>query len=239
MSSLPIRITLGRRIVYLNSAAMIAACVVAPPVEGAIVQYTSRPLWQADSGPISASENFNSFTFDKQFTVPSGPLFLNGFSLVDVGPTSSGNLIDVLPWTNDSLDVNGTPFASCRADFGKYYVKLQFTSPTRAFGADFTNQTLATGHPNAEALNFDIYSSNDTLLGTIVPIKAVNVFYGFIATGGEEASYMIFRSTEEGGSIIRSAWGMDNVAIAFVPEPSSALLAVSIFALLATRRSRR
>jgi hypothetical protein len=215
---------------------MIAAFGVVVPGEAAIVNYTNRTLWQADAGPISASENFNSFVLDTPFQASDGPLLLNSFSLVVVGPPASGNLVDVPPLTNAPLDVNGTPFASCRADFDQYYVKLQFTSPVRAFGADFTNQTLATGS-FAEALNFDIYSSNDVLLGTIVPIKAENVFYGLIATGGEEAAYMIFRSTAEGGENIRSAWGIDNVNIVIISEPTAAVL--TSFAALACGFVRR
>jgi hypothetical protein len=219
--------------VYFASIALFSVAFSANLAESAIVEFSSKPLWQAAAGPTSFTEDFNGFSFDTPFRIGPGPLTLNGFTLVELGPDSKGtNLIDLPPLINTSNDVNGTPFASIAIDFAKTIVELRFLQPTRAFGADFRNVD------SPEETVFDFYQSDGSLITSINPTPEDD-FIGYVATSGESLAYVRFRTTREAGEFIIEAFGMDNVVVVAIPEPSSALLAVSIFALLATRRSRR
>jgi hypothetical protein len=206
--------------------------------EGGISQFANRIAWQASAGHAVLSEDFNSFAVDTPFRIADGSLALNGFTLVETGPeTKSLNLVDLPPLINATNDVNGTPFASIATDFAETSVELRFAKSAHAFGADFQ------GANGPEQLNIDLFRPDGSLLATIDPSIDTG-FIGFVSTDGETVSYLRFRATIDQGPNIREAFGIDNIQLISVPEPTTYMVSLCASAAIhylfgRTRRKRR
>ena len=115
---------------------------------------------------------------------------------------------------------DGTPYFAGETDFdinpaGVTEVVLTFATPVSAWGAEIV------GGDGVEALMVSAKGGGGSL-GVLDPVSD-NTFLGFIADAGEQISSLrFFASQDAGGS--REGFGMDNIDIVNVPEPSTACL---------------
>lgn len=197
--------------------------------KAAITTYTDRATWLAALGsPLSHSENFETFVSDTAFR--AGPIDLSGFTLGQVGAGGFRNMVDVAPFEYD--DNNGTKHAAMFVDSGIIQVELRTVAPMRAFGADFT------GTAGNEFVDVWLISSNALIpLRDIPETPNASLFWGYIATGIDLSDRLRFsaRMSFEAGE----GFGMDNVGLVIVPEPSTVALSVAVGLVLAHCARRR
>jgi hypothetical protein len=209
--------------------------------EAAIVVYGNRGTWQTAAGPADYVEDFEFFTEDTSFRIAAGPLSLNGFSVQESGVTNSANVnkIDTAPFEfsgTDSLD--GDAYLFGVTNHGLTYIDLYFDNPTSSFAADFR------GADGVEHLNIEVIDTMNQVLATLDPVTDTITFLGFVANGGEQIARLRFFSSVFVGGVEREAFGMDNVALVnasnpTVPEPTSAVLLITLLGGFAFRQWRK
>lgn len=211
--------------------------------EGAIITYTSRGAWEAAVGPLTGTEDFNSFATDTQFRTAS--VALNNMTLT--GETGNNgavaNKIDTPvfedPKTYTPLDLDGTNFI-----FGdlasSQEMEFAMTADVTAWGVD------TEGIANSASMNVQmlIYSDSDVLLDTYTfPASGDNNANGFIgveATGGDLIGRIVFTNTTP----FFDFFGLDNIGFVVpgqipIPEPSSlVLLGIGAIGVLGFARKR-
>ncbi|MEX0727025.1 MAG: PEP-CTERM sorting domain-containing protein [Planctomycetaceae bacterium] len=213
--------------------------------EGAAILYTSRATWEAAVGPLSGTEDFNSFAVDTEFRTSS--VALNNMTLTgETGNNgSTANKIDVpefeKPKVYTPLDVDGTNFI-----FGdlasSQEMEFDMTVDVTAWGVD----TAGIANDATMTTQMLIYDDSDTLLETYVfPTSNVADGIGFIGirtTGGDVVGRIVFTNT----SPFFDYFGLDNIGFATssveapgLPEPSSlVLLGLGTVGLLTLVRRR-
>ncbi len=194
--------------------------------------YTDRSNWAAEIGPLSGTEDFNSFLVDTP--IDAGPVALNNmFVSGSPGLPTITQIIDALPFrTSDIVTVDGTPFLIGDV-FRSEVVRFDFVTPVTAWGADFKDIANLGRNTKIKA-----YDQSDELLGVIEPSSTLNQavrFFGFRVTTDSVAYVEItdnnFRTND--------AFGIDNIGFVAVPEPSAAMLLVACGLSLARNRKRR
>src|SRR5207249_12225662 len=131
----------------------------------------------------------------------------------EIGPVSQpdAKFIDVPALTTES--VNGTSDAVIAVDntgtpANDTQVELRFSTPAKAWGADFAN---AHGGDIAAA---DVISTADVLLGTI-SVTQQNQFLGFTTTAGEQVGKLRFHG-QTSASGTREYFQIDELALVLV-----------------------
>ena len=215
----------------MRRALMVVGVLLLAPisVQAAIIEFFDRASWNAAvSGEYIV--NFNDFTADTLFfpvPVDRGP-----FSIAADGvPTGGGrNLIDVSPFTAPGTSVvDGTPYAQVYVDGGAdsgtlISAWLSFDTPITAFAADF-------GAPgNTSPLELVLNTAGSPTIAAVPGTGMSLEFYGFISTLAFD--HLEFTNLRNDG------FGLDNVSVVPVPEPSTALLLAFGLTGLAARRHR-
>jgi hypothetical protein len=217
-----LKTVVGRAMAASLLAGLAWGALSAGRAEAAIQQYDTRATWQAAAGPLSGTESFSSFTTDTPFRITNGPVAIVGGSLVELGPVSQtdGNFIDVAPF-GFGASVNGSTDAVITVDntgdpTSDTKVQLTFNTPVRAWGADFGDAA------GGDILAVDVFNTSGTLLRTMV-ISGDDSFLGFVGTAGEAVKFLQFKGSTTGGGGTREYCEMDDMGLALVPEPGSAL----------------
>ncbi|MDX1746669.1 MAG: hypothetical protein R3324_12080, partial [Halobacteriales archaeon] len=179
----------------------------------AIVEYTDRTAWTtAIGGSADYSEDFSGFASDTPFRPEGTTVSVSMGTLGQEGTDENfRNFVDVAPFL--FTDNNGTSHASCFVNSPEgsnpegTTVRLAFTEPMSAFGADF-NGTLG-----GELLVIDVVDvDGTTVLGTLGPPPSQNSFLGFVADAGERAGSVVLRSQNLSPGGAGKGFGMDNLA---------------------------
>lgn len=213
-------------------------------VGAAVVTYDSRSAWESAVGPVTGTEAFSSFEFDKGFISPDAVIVEN-MTLQTSAPTTSGvppesqNKVDVSPFEGPGYSVNGTTFAFVNIELGENEFRIDFATPVVAWGADFNS--LAN---DDRVTRISIHDEANLLLDAIEPASLPGSytvrFWGFALTEGAAAS---MRFTYVGPSGVvgpRDTFGIDDIAfVTDVPEPASVCLFGSLAGALAGAALRR
>lgn len=222
----------------LRGIAAVATLAATPSVTLAVVNsFNDRTSFNAAAGAGQLTENFSGFAADTPFR--TAPVPANGFVISQEGTNTTNfrNFIDVPPFL--ATDNNGTTHASSYTNFPEggapgTQVRLTFPVPARAVGADFYNTTLS------EGLVLDVFSGT-TMIGSFpIPLVAnTGVFFGVAGNAGENITSVLLRSQILTPGTGGEGYGMDDVAVALVPEPGAAGAAAALALLLSRCRTRR
>jgi hypothetical protein len=218
-----------------------AAIFSASTTQSAVIVFTDRPTWEATVGTLSFSENFNGFLADTSFR--SSPLAANGFSVQQEGfDRSFRNLLDASPFTFG--EGNGTPgltlFTNCsEPSTGGTRVRLPFNAANIAFRGESSSAN------DGEGAVIDL-DNGELLLASISLANDSNSFRGYLITGSNTVSSLVFRSaTLTAGRAGEGFWydniaGVNEGAAPSEPDGSSnlALLALALGGILVVNPSR-
>jgi len=197
---------------------------IATVASAAIVQYDNRSAWEGDAGTVDLSEDFEGFNVDTPFVNPlaigvgaiSQELVDAAFrNFVDVPPfmftdnngtkhaSSFVNHIEASPGISHApADAETAPPTAELQTFGTN-VRITFSSPVSAFGADFS------GVLGGELLAIDVIGAGDVVLGTLLPANN-DTFLGFVADAGESVESVLCRSQNLSPGSGGEGFGMDN-----------------------------
>lgn len=201
---------------------------------GALVFYTDRATWEAAAGAASFTEDFSGFTDDTPFRTSA--VALNGMSIVQEGTGSFRNEVDVVPTVY--TDNNGTNNASTFVNFPEggdpgTQVRITFNQANGAFG--FETWNAASG----EGAVLDVYDGA-TLLGSHGLAGGDGAFLGYILSGGDSATSVLFVSASLSAGSGGEGFGLDNLAgVNAVPEPSALAIAIGVLGLSLAGARRR
>jgi hypothetical protein len=216
------------------AAAMLAA--TSPVTLAAVNPFTDRTSFNAAVGGAQVTEDFSSFPVDTPFR--TAPVPANGFVLSQEGAQANfRNLVDVPPVAQ--ADNNGTANASSYTNFPEgtapgTQVRISFPVPVRAFGADFYNTTLS------EGLVLDVFAGTNSLGSFPIPLVAQGfTFFGVAGNAGENITSVLLRSQSLTPGTGGEGYGMDDVAVALIPEPTAGTLVAALGSILLARRGRR
>jgi hypothetical protein len=210
--------------------------LVGQPAEAGVTWFTDRAAWTAAAGSPTFSEDFSGFASDTEFRTTA--VTLDGMSIQRIAPpvSSSRNFIDVSPFANS--DNNSTPHASMYTNFNVTSVRITFALLNVAFGGE--SWSAASG----EIAQMSIFSDS-TLLDTQALGASAGAFLGYVLTGGDTATSVVFTSKmDDGAASSGEAFGYDNLvgraaANVTVPLPGTAgLLALGLGAMWGARRRR-
>jgi hypothetical protein len=201
-------------------------------VQAAVTTYTDRTAWLTAAGPLSGTEDFNSFVADATFqnvSVPLNNMTVTGTTGVNGAATQK---IDAPAFEfADHYDWDGTAYLLGDLDGDSQFFRIDFLTPVVAWGVD----TIAMADL-PRTTSFNIYSASDALLGTIAATSpddnSTRKFYGFELTS-DSASYLVVRNSTD----TNDAFSFDNIGFVTVPEPAGTVPALAAF--LGLRRARR
>ena len=221
----------------LRGIAAAATLAVASQASAVIVTFNTRAAFDAAVGGGQLSENFSGFAADTEFRTV--PVAANGFVIQREGvdTTNFRNLIDVPPLA--FTDNNGTANASSYTNAAEgaspgAQVRISFPVAARAFGADFYNTTIG------EGLVLEAFSGAASLGSFPIPLVANGgAFFGVAGNAGESITSFQLRSQNLTPGSGGEGYGMDDVAVALIPEPAAGILAAAMGSLLLARRGRR
>lgn len=201
-------------------------------VQAAVTTYTERTAWLTAVGPLSGTENFNSFVADASFqntVVALNNMTVTGTTGINGAATQK---IDAPAFEfAGHYDWDGTAYLLADLDAPGQFFRIDFVTPVIAWGVD----TLAMADvPRTTSIN--IYSASDSLLGSIAATSpddnTTRKFYGF-ELSADAASYLIVQNSTG----TNDAFSFDNIGFVTVPEPAGTVLALG--ALLGLRQARR
>jgi hypothetical protein len=203
----------------------------------AITSFAARPAFNAAAGTIDANENFSGFAVDTPYRTVT--VAANGFTLRQEGLDQLfRNQVDVAPL--QFTDNNGTSHASNYTNFvegpgTQTDVRIAFPVKAAAFGADFYGiNGLPTG---AEGVAMDVIVNN-AVAATFTLADLPTQFFGVVATAGEQIDSVLLRSANLVVGTGGEGFGMDDVAVKFVPEPASFGALAALGAVVLRRRTR-
>ncbi len=228
----------GRRPLIL-SLAFVVICG-ANVVHASILPFSDRGTWETAVGSFQ-TEDVNSFLVDTEFQ--TAPVSLLNMTISQLnGPPFNGNLsnkVDVSPFAFN-FSVNGTPDVIMEVELvganNHTQVRMDFTSPVSAWGADFRNHFGSYVQPFV-----NVFDTGGVLQGTIS--LQTDGFHGFRFDAGELAGHLIIRN-DNSASIGNAFLAMDDLSFASslapVPEPASvAVWGLLIGCVIAGRRRKR
>jgi hypothetical protein len=215
------------RIGQATLACMAVIFIAQVKTQAALVRFTDRALWEAAVvGP--ATEDFNSST-KQSFALGSN--VVEAFDFQFTGDAFGGVRDEPL---SDTVD--GSNFLE-GGDDPDMTMSMVFSSPVKAFFADFANVNTASG------LNIVVDSMSYNLPtefgGTVTPSGIVGGNDGSFGVVSDDSSFSLVEFVSA-----NQAFSMDNISTATVvaiPEPASlALVSIPAWAAaLAARRRRR
>jgi len=213
-----------KRLQILALSLVALVVTAAEPASAAFISYTNEAVWLGAVGPLSGTEDFNSFVTDTSFIGVS--VALNNMSVIG---TSGAN--GVLTQKIDALaleftgfyDIDGTAQLLADLQGSVQNTRFNFTNAVTAWGADMRG---AADVPRDTRIH--VYDSLNNLLGTVFMSSPSGnntlQFYGFQITGGAAASYIVFTDNSDGNDV----FGLDNIGFVTsnneVPEPTSLVL---------------
>lgn len=205
---------------------------VVQPAHSTVIVFTDRSLWEAAVGASSFTEDFQGFATDTVFR--TSPLSANGFSIQQEGfDHAFRNMVDVPP--TQFMDNNGTSGLALYTNFDApatpgTTVGLTFNQPNIAFGGESTLSVTL------EGAIIDVISGS-TVLASIPLASGSNSFRGYLLTGGDTATSLVFRSASHVSGSGGQGFGYDNLAgVNAVPEPSTVIFSIIGCALLVFAR---
>jgi hypothetical protein len=195
-----------------------------------VQSYTDRAAWELVAGPLSFSEDFESFQTDIDFSFGtiSDPM---GFSLSHTGQDDFRNLIDVGPL--DFSDGNGTNSISAFVDGdGGDVVTLTADSSLLAFGFDVSSAA------GGEGASLELLGLGGTVLDSVTLTNGIDDFFGFTASGPDVITGVRISGMGDGSVGPGEGFRIDNVAGTMIPAPGAAAI-FGVGGLIASRRRRR
>ncbi|HKZ32316.1 MAG TPA: PEP-CTERM sorting domain-containing protein [Vicinamibacteria bacterium] len=209
------------------------AAGAASTASATVISYTTRAAFDAAVGPTTA-EDFNSFAADASFISPASVSV--GIMTFSSGPgANSGatNKIDASPFQFPGFYENGSSYVLGDIVVGSSSVRIDFSIGVTAWGGDLRGIS-----DDGRVARIDVFDVADVLLGSVLLPTAAGTnnfrFSGFALTGSDVAGHVVFTSVVDSGN---DAWGLDDVAIRPVPEPTTlALLGAGLVAVRARRR---
>jgi hypothetical protein len=210
-----------------GGAALIAVLAAIAPANALnFSTFTNRTAWQNALTGTPSSENFNSFTIDRNFgssSLTAGSLTLssNAYDAPATGNKFTEARIDVSPYLL-ATGIDGTPMLSSNGlDIGEN-ITVQLPSAFSAFAFDYENYDN-----QGEPLTVTIGGQN---VYTLPATKGTKGFIGIVATGGSFNNVVLNSNynTNNGtfNAIDNVAWGNTGVAVPFEFSPTLGLFAV-------------
>ena len=200
---------------FVVTVSLALSLVAGAAAEAAIITFDSRATWAAAIGGVTGGEDFESFASDTSFDGSSVALS-SGMSIGTlVASGGVDNKIDVTPLESPETDGNGTANARVfNGQFGSTTTPfINFGTPVSAFGADFMNLNDAILRSEVELYN------GATLLTTLTPsIEPSGTFRFWGFTSDSPVTQIRFTRVDN------DVYGIDNIEISAVPEPSTLLL---------------
>ncbi len=199
------------------------------PLHAGIITFTDRVSWNAAVGAPDFVEDFNSYSSDVSFV--DAPFDVGPFTLSHIGPVNdevslSRNRIDAASFSSGQ-SVDGTTRLDLIVNRFSQGVKVcvSFDTPIYAFGFDFDSINLP---------DFSVELVSGAGTTSLSPTSASG-FFGFVTSPAEKITEIRFSGSANDGFVV------DNVAGAFIPEPSTFLLCLPIcgVSLMRYRRLRR
>ena len=220
----------------LKISAAVAGIAAGLPAHAGLISFTSQAAWNAAVGPVSGTENFNSFASDTTFQ--NTTVNVNNMSISGV-PGSNGsttNTIDALSFAYGGYyDLNGSTYLLGDLQ-GSQTIRIDFTDAVSAWGGTFSG--ISDGPRNTV---LSAYDAGNNLLGVVNTSSVTNSdvgFYGFAFDANETASYLVFQNT----TTYNDVFGLDDIGFvtANVPEPNSlALFGLGLVGLTLLRRKKQ
>lgn len=226
-----------RHRIALRGAAAVVLGTISSATFAVVNPFSDRTAFNAAVGGGQLSESFSGFVVDTPFR--DAPVPANGFVIQREGvdTTNFRNLIDVPPL--GQVDNNGTANASSYTNAPEgaapgAQVRITFPIPARAFGADFYNTTLG------EGLVLEAFSGATSLGSFPIPLVANGfTFFGVAGNAGESITSVQLRSQNLTPGSGGEGYGMDDVAVALIPEPAGLVFLGLAGLATAGRRHRR
>ena len=217
---------------YVKTAVVTGIAVYAlSPAAAETLTFGDRASWTASIGIISGSEDFEGIAND--LSIIANPIVLNNMLLsgtAGANPISDTQLVDSTPLNSLSVySPNGTSYLLADLILGNY-IKFDFVSPVRAWGADFTG--ISNNRVSHLVFRAD---GGGTIFDLAVPATPASDGQTVERFIGVSSSVPIYSVTFTfGGPGINDAFGVDNIAfVRSVPElPISTLLLAGCFAMV-------
>lgn len=198
-------------------APLISMLIASECGHAGVIVFTDRPTWQSSVfGGVDQSEDFNAFVTDTIYSDAS-PLVLGNMTVTG-GPPHAFLRVDVPPYVDGQMNVDGTPSLAALTALGTSSPVLTFADPLDGIGFDLGNI-----NDFALATRIDFYDPNAVQIGTYTPAATAGSFtrfFGFNATGGDRVSQIRFEHLSSA-----DAFALDNLEMSIaVPEPSTFMM---------------
>jgi hypothetical protein len=215
-------------------AGMAAVVLLTAETFAAVVTYTNRATWLAAVGPLSGTEDFNSFAVDASFQ--GAPVPLNNMSVVGTTGFNGAQTqkIDALPLEfANYYSWDGTAQLLADLNTTNQHLRVDFTVPVFSWGVDTVGMADI-----PRTTRIEIYNASNGLLGSIQANDTTGSgkhFYGFDLTA-DAASYLVVVNPTD----LNDVFSFDNIGFVTVPEPAGAValaIAAGVVGPLRRRRS--
>ncbi len=210
------------------------AMFLATASQAAITWFTDRTVWTTAIGAVTYNETFSGFTVDTDFKPVAVAINGGSLSVEGIDTTNFRNIIDVPAFA--FTDNNGTNHVSGYVNAAETNSPGRQIRNTLAFAHDaYGFETW--GAASGERVTVEAYNGATLLSSFNITNNGSGIFTGFVASGGDFATSVRYRSTNVTAGSGGEGFGMDNLAGRAVPEPASmAVLGLGVAALLRRRR---
>lgn len=214
---------------------LLTSGIMLSPVQGQTT-YISLSAWQqAVSGNWLFTTNFNNITKDTFFRTAAVNVGPFSFQQIGVDQTYGlfQNFIDVPPL--QFTDNSGVTNAALYTKYGVSTVKMSFSPPVFAWGANFY------GAETGELVNLGIADTNGNSIGSI-PVTVNTGFFGFVFPSSTQIGSITFSSQISNPLVsVGQGFGLENITGAYNATPTvmpSGELSVTASGLVYSRVTR-